>query len=135
MRIACFLDDGLGIDFGFSKSETTSKLVLNTLVNAGFITNKEKSMWEPTKILTWLGISVNLNKGCLYVSEERISNLLETVDYITNISTKFVLGDITQLKTRFIYQCVESIESLGTKRLILAITIKWSRKIYSGNLT
>ena len=81
-------------------------------------------MWEPTKTLTWLGISVNLNKGCLYVSNERISNLLETVEYIINhpyasartlaklagkiICTKFVLGDITQLKTRFIYQCIES---------------------------
>ena len=31
----------------------------------------------------WLGISVNLNKGCFYVSEERISNLPETVNYIT----------------------------------------------------
>ena len=41
-------------------------------------------MWELTKTLTWLGISANLNKGCLYVSKERISNLLETVEYITN---------------------------------------------------
>ena len=81
-------------------------------------------MWEPIKTLTWLGISVNLNKGCLYVSNERISSLLETIENITNhpyasartlanlagkiISTKFVLGDITQLKTRFIYQCIES---------------------------
>ena len=69
-------------------------------------------------------ISVNLNKGCIYVSKERVSNLLETVEYITShpyvperalaklevkiISTKFVLGDITQLKTRFIYKCIES---------------------------
>ena len=124
IRVVCFLDDSLGIEFGYSKSETSSKFVLNTLINAGFVINKEKSVWEPTKTLTWLGISVNLNKGCLYVSNERISNLLETVKYITNhlygsartlaklagkiISTKFVLGDITQLKTRFIYQCIES---------------------------
>ena len=81
-------------------------------------------MWKPTKTISWLGISVNLNKGCLYVSKELISNLLETVEYITNnsyisartlaklagkiISTKFVSGDITQLKTRFTYQCIES---------------------------
>ena len=32
----------------------------------------KKSEWELTKIFTWLGISVNLNKVCLYVSEERI---------------------------------------------------------------
>ena len=119
-----FLDDCLGIEFGYLKSETSSKFVLNNLTNAGFVINNEKSVWEPTKYLTWLGLSVNLNKGCLYVSEERISNLLEIVEYITNnpyisartlaklagkiISTKFVLGDITQLKTRFIYQCIES---------------------------
>ena len=82
--VACFLDDGLGIEFRYSKSETSSKFVLNILINAGFVTNKEKSVWEPTKILTWLGVTVNLKKGCLYVSEERISNLLETVECITN---------------------------------------------------
>ena len=84
IRIACFLDYGLGIEFVCSKSETSSKFVLNTLINAGFVTYKEKSVWEPTKILTRLGIPVNLNKGCLYVSEERISNLPGTVEYITN---------------------------------------------------
>ena len=82
VSIACFLDDGLGIEFGYSKLETLSKFVINTLNNAGFVINKEKSVWEPTKTLTWLGIYVNLNKGCLYVSEERIWNLQETAEYI-----------------------------------------------------
>ena len=65
-----------------------------------------------------------MKKGRFSVSEEHISNLLETVKYITDnpyfsartvaklagkiISTKFVLGDITQLKSRFIYQFIES---------------------------
>ena len=137
IRIACFLDDGLGIEFGYSKSKTSSKFILDTLINAGFVTSKEKLVWEPTKTLPYLCISINLEKGCLNVSEERISNLLETVEYIANnpyisartllklagkvISTKFVLGDITLLKTRFSYQCIES---RGTKRLISTITIK-----------
>ena len=93
-------------------------------------------MREPTKILTWLGISVNLNKGCLYVPEECISNLPETVEYITKnpyisartlaklageiISTNFVLRDITQLKTRFIYKCIES-------------RVFWDRKLNINN--
>ena len=47
IRVACFLDGGVDIEFGFSKSETKSKFVISTLVNAGFVTNKEKSMWEP----------------------------------------------------------------------------------------
>ena len=53
IRIACFLDDGLGIEFEYLKSETSSKFVLNTLINAGFVTNKEKSVLEPIKILNW----------------------------------------------------------------------------------
>ena len=72
-------------------------------------------MWKLTKTLTWSSISINLNKGCLYVSEERISNFLISVEYITNnpyisarILAKLVSGDITQLKTRFTYQCIES---------------------------
>ena len=89
-----------------------------------------------------------MNKGCLYVFEERISNLLGTAEYITSnpyisartlaklagkiIPTKFVLGDITQLKTRFIYQYIESRVS-WEKSLISTITIKWLRKFYSEN--
>ena len=55
IRIACFLDDGLGTEFGYLKSENSSKFVLYTLINARFVTNKEKSVWERTKTLTWLG--------------------------------------------------------------------------------
>ena len=84
IRIACVLDDGLGIKFRYSKFETSSKFVLNTLVNDRFVTSKEESVWEPTKILTWLEVCVHSNKGCIYVSKERISNLLETVDFISN---------------------------------------------------
>ena len=101
MRIACFLDDDLGIELEFSNSEGQRKICYKW----------RKFRWETTKIFTETGISINVNKGCLYVSEDRISNLLETVDYITNnphisewtfaiaagqiISIKFVLG--TQL--------------------------------------
>ena len=67
-HIGCFLDDGLGIEFGVSKFENTSKFVLNNQAKAGFVPNKEKLVWKPAKILTWLDISVNLNNGCLYIS-------------------------------------------------------------------
>ena len=62
---------------------------------------------------------------------QRISNLLENVEHFTNnpcisvrtlaklagkiISTKFALGDITQLKARFAYQCIESRASRDKK--------------------
>ena len=52
------------------KFETAAKLTLNTLVNTRFVAIKEKSISGPTKIITWLGISFNVNKGCLYVSKK-----------------------------------------------------------------
>ena len=45
VSIACFLDDGLGIEFGYSKSETSSKYFLNNLIYTGFVINKEK-VWN-----------------------------------------------------------------------------------------
>ena len=74
----------LSIDFRVSQSEAISKFVFNILSIAGFVSNREKPKWNLTKILTWIGISVNLNKGYLYISEESISNHLETIGYITN---------------------------------------------------
>lgn len=76
---------------GIGKTELISKFILNTPIKARFVSNEETSVWKPTKALTWLGISVDLNKSCLYISEEYISNLLETMKYVTNnpyISTR-----------------------------------------------
>ena len=50
-RVACFLDDGLNITFGYSKSETSLKFALNTLINARFLTNIEKQRGNLLKLL------------------------------------------------------------------------------------
>ena len=42
IRIACFLDDGLNIEFGYSKLETSSKFVLNTQINDGLAGKKNQ---------------------------------------------------------------------------------------------
>ena len=67
-----------------SKSESNSTFVLNTLIRTGFVPDKQTSVWKSTKTFSWLGISVDLIKRCFYVSKECISNLLETIKYITN---------------------------------------------------
>ena len=86
IKIACFLDDGLGIDNTFEKALENSTFVLNSLTKAGFIINSEKSVWQPTKVLTWLGIEVDLNNDTLKISSERIDSILFT--------TKFILSKI-----------------------------------------
>ena len=123
IKIACFLDDGLGIDNIFEKALEKSTFVLNLLTKASFIINSEKSVWQPTKVLTWLGIEVDLNNDTLKISSERIDSILFTIELILSkiyvsaqtlsklasklISTKFIIGNIVQLKTRALYKIIE----------------------------
>ena len=136
IKIACFLDDGLGIGNTFERALEDSTFVLNSLTKAGFIINSEKSVWQPTKVLTWLGIEVDLNNDTLKVSSERIDSILFTIEFILSksyvsartlskltgklISTKCIIGNIVQLKTRALYKVIE-------KRL------SWDKKFNIGN--
>ena len=94
---------------------------------SGFIPNIQKSTWEPCKILTWLGIDINLSSGTLKITKSRTDNILNTISLILQkifvsariwaklagqlISTKYVTGDIVQLKTRFLYKSIEQSSS------------------------
>jgi len=109
IKIVCFLDDGLGTEPNKEKAINSSRIVYETLIKAGFVPNAQKSIWEPTKVLTWLGIEINLNLGVLKITPERISNILKTANFLLSnkylsarklskftgkiISTKYVLGD------------------------------------------
>ena len=123
IKIACFLDDGLGIDNTFEKVLEKSIFALNSLTRAGFIVNSEKLVWQPPKVLTWLGIEVDLNNDTLKISSERIDSILFTIEFIVSkiyvsartlskltgklISTKFIIGNIVQLKTRALFKVTE----------------------------
>ena len=105
-----FLDDGLGIDNTFEKTLEKSTFVSNSLTRAGFIINSDKSVWQSTKVLPWLGIEVDLNNDALKISSERIDNILFTTRFILSkiyvsprtlskltgklISSKFIIGNI-----------------------------------------
>jgi len=124
VKIACFLDDGLGKGDTYLKTKQDSSFVRISLQKAGFIPNQDKSIWEPTKALTWLGISIDLNTSSLEISSQRVTSIFNTISYLLDkkyisarnlaklagkiISTKFILGDIVQIKTRYIYQTIDN---------------------------
>ena len=97
------------------------------MTKSGFIPNIQKSTWDLCKILTWLGIDINLSSGTLKITKSRIDNILNTISLILRkifvsartlaklagqlISTKYVIGDIVQLKTRFLYKSIEQSSS------------------------
>ena len=57
--IAIFLDDGWGIVQDKQDCHATARAVRKDLSSAGFIANDEKSVWEPTQVLDWLGMTWN----------------------------------------------------------------------------
>ena len=125
VRICVFIDDGLGTKRKYPIAKMDALLVKDSLQYSGFIANVEKSHWEPCQELTWLGVTVNLALGTLKISKDREESLLATLRFISQklpftsarkianltgkvMSTKLVLGDITQMKTRHLYRAIES---------------------------
>ena len=86
-------------------------------VTAGFVGNEDKSVWEPTQVLDWLGITWNSTLGSLEIVERRIVKIINTIDCIIDanfqvsvrelasftgqiISTGPVVGNISRIMTR-----------------------------------
>ena len=111
----------IGIEYNYEEAKHKSDFVQQTLTKSGFIPNIQKSTWEPCKILTWLGIDINLSSGTLKITKSRIDNILNTFSLFLrkifvsalaklagqHVSTKYVMGDIVQLKTRFLYKYIK----------------------------
>jgi len=132
IAIAVYLDDGLGAANSYSICIKHSFIVNSTLINCGFIVNVEKSNWKPSKILTWIGITANLENKTYTIPSKRvislaasISKIKENLPYSTArniaklcgkiISTKFILGDIVQLKTRNLYKVIKTATSWDSR--------------------
>ena len=63
IKISVFIDDGLG-SADKVQSNIHSFFVIKSLTEAGLITNTQKSIWQPQRELTWLGVNINLDKLC-----------------------------------------------------------------------
>ena len=52
--IVIFLDDRLGATADYTKARISSLSVHADLLKSGFVPIEEKSLWEPTQVITWL---------------------------------------------------------------------------------
>jgi len=117
IKIAIFIDDGIGTDKNFEKAKQDAMFVKKSLKLSGFVVNEEKSVWIPEQKLTWLGISVDLTE----MKKDTINDIITSLPYSTArklsklcgkiISMKIVMGAITQLKTRRLYSVIEQASS------------------------
>ena len=115
--IAIFLDDGWAFVRDRESCRFKALDVRVDFCNAGFVVNEDKSVWEPTQALDWLGISWNSVLGSLEIVERRIVKIINTIDRIINAdfqvsarelasftgritSTGSVVGNIGRIMTR-----------------------------------
>ena len=91
IRIVVYLDDGLGAATGETEAANISKIVQSTLEQAGFVLNREKSVWQPTQRLQWLGFVIDMTLGQIEVSQAKISGLLDLLGktaHATHVSAR-----------------------------------------------
>ena len=123
IKISVFIDDGLG-SADKVQSNIHSVVVKKPLTEAGFVVNTQKSIWQPQRELTWLGVNMNLEKLCFSIPQTRIESrilfslekIMKNLPYTTARklakvcgkmnSTKFVMGNIVQLKTRNLFKII-----------------------------
>ena len=89
-RIALFLDDIWGIASSHDECASLSKTVKDDLLSAGFVSNDDKSVWEPCQSILSLGILWHTDSGAIESSERRVAKILSTVCSI--IDCEFVIS-------------------------------------------
>ena len=151
-----FLDDGCGKGDSLLMAKENSLFVQSSLSSAGFVANSAKSLWNPTQVLVWLGLNWDLVTGTISFTDRRISEFIALIDkfllsapYVTArdcavivghvMSMSPVLGNLTRLKTRFLYKVIESRRSwdsrfnIGLHNDCLSEVFFWKNNIVSLN--
>lgn len=72
VNIVLYLDDGLGLAKLYEKGVAYILFVKESLENAGFFVNSEKSVFERCQRLEWLGMLWNTKIFCLSIPERRV---------------------------------------------------------------
>ena len=71
VKIVVFLDDRCGKGESLQTAKGHSLFVQTSLSNAGFVSNSNKTLWEPTQLLGWLGLNWNLVCGLIFITDRR----------------------------------------------------------------
>ena len=75
LKAIVYLDDGIVAVKGKREAILESQLVKKELESAGFVINVEKSQWDPSTRMEWLGFLIDFVKGEFIVPAHKISSL------------------------------------------------------------
>ena len=125
VRIVLYLDDGWCINDTFELGKSDAEFVYKSLADAGFLVNREKSIFTPCQSLTWLGLIWDSDEFSLRIPEQRISEVLNGIDSLflypdcvsarklaqvcgRIISMMPVIGNVARIQTRYLHRCIEA---------------------------
>ena len=119
LKAIVYLDDGIVAVEGKREALLESQLVKKELESAGFVINVEKSQWDPSTRMGWLGFLIDLVKGEFIVPAHKISSLSSQLLEVSEarsltarqlasivgkiISMSLALGPVTHLMTCSLY--------------------------------
>ena len=84
VKIACFLDNVLGIAYTYQDALSCSNFVKTTLISSGFVPNVTKSFWIHCQCITWLGIEIDINNNILSITSSKITSIINKIEFLTN---------------------------------------------------
>ena len=70
-----YLNDGLGGDMSFESTKSLSDTVCHDIVLSSFTPHNDKSVWQPTQKLVFLGTVLDFEEGFILIPERHILKL------------------------------------------------------------
>ena len=123
--IVVFLDDGLGAAADHTKARISSLSVHADLLKSGFVPNEEKSLWEPTQVITWLGTVIDTSQCIISATDTRIQSLSEDLSFLLD-ATNPSLYQVSRLasvcgKIISLGNCVRNVARLMTRNIFAVV--------------
>jgi hypothetical protein len=84
INITIFLDDGLDMENSLQVSRKTAATVRSDIKASGFVPNDQKSVWEPTQIICWLGLQWDGVLWTIAINPQRIETLFADLNDVIN---------------------------------------------------
>ena len=70
-----YLDDGLGVHNDYTSCHSMALEMKDDLLKCGFVPKNEKSMWLPSKQITFLGYFIDTESGKIKIPYSRLEKL------------------------------------------------------------
>ena len=123
-----FFDDGVGAGASFPVAQNNSEFVRLSLVKSGFLVNREKSLWGPTRRFSWIGYVIDTHSGIISASDSRmekcsadLNEVCATLDMSSSVHVKTLVslvgqiisfgssfGNITRIMSRYLHHAINS---------------------------